>query len=320
VDITQARWDLNTFVGRLKHFFWVTDYRTVVLPNSRLEEAKTLLEQYKKGEEPPGTTEEDIWYAKKLYESAFHPDCGELQNVIGRMSFQVPGGMLITAGMLQFYKSNMAVVLWQWINQSFNALVNYTNRNAASDLTTKQMGIAYVSATSCALVTALGLKASLAKRASPLMQRFVPFAAVAAANLVNIPLTRQNEIVEGVRCTDANGNEVAHSKTAAAKGISQVVFSRITIATPGMVGLPFVMEALEKKAWFARYPVIHMPFQTLMLGVALTFMVPIGCALFPQKCSIKTDSLKYLEKDAFEDIKKKFGENYPDILYFNKGL
>jgi len=53
---------------------------------------------------PPGTTEAQIWYAKKLKESAFHPDSGELQNVIGRMSFQVPGGMILTAGMLQFYR------------------------------------------------------------------------------------------------------------------------------------------------------------------------------------------------------------------------
>lgn len=59
---------------------------------------------FRNHQEPPGTTEEQIWYARKLYESAFHPDSGELQNFCGRMSFQVPGGMLITGFMLQFYR------------------------------------------------------------------------------------------------------------------------------------------------------------------------------------------------------------------------
>ena len=48
--------------------------------------------------------ENDVWRAKCLYDSAFHPDSKQLQNVFGRMSFQVPGGMILTAGMLQFYK------------------------------------------------------------------------------------------------------------------------------------------------------------------------------------------------------------------------
>lgn len=53
---------------------------------------------------------EEIYRAKKLYESAFHPDSGELQNIFGRMSFQMPGGMAITGAMLQFYR--YVVRLW----------------------------------------------------------------------------------------------------------------------------------------------------------------------------------------------------------------
>jgi len=105
-----------------------------------------------------------------------------------------------------------AVVFWQWINQSFNALVNYTNRNAKSQVSTTQLGVAYASATSAALVTALGLKSFLEKRAGSLLQRYVPFAAVAAANCVNIPLMRQSELINGIAVYDDNGNAVTESR------------------------------------------------------------------------------------------------------------
>ena len=42
------------------------------------------------------------------------------------------------------------------------------------------------------------------------------------------------EIIDGIVVFDENNNPVGKSKKAAAKGITQVVISRITMAAPGM--------------------------------------------------------------------------------------
>ncbi|XP_064000557.1 sideroflexin-2 isoform X2 [Pogoniulus pusillus] len=210
-NIDIPRWDQSTFMGRLKHFFNVTDPRTVLVPEKELDQAKAVVESCRAGLVPPGSSQEQLLYAKKLYDSAFHPDSGEKMNLIGRMSFQVPGGMALTGCMLQFYRTVPAVVFWQWVNQSFNAIVNYTNRNAASTVSVRQLGVAYITATGTALATAVGLNL-YTKRAPPLLARWVPFAAVAAANCVNIPLMRQQEIINGVTVTDKDNNELGQSR------------------------------------------------------------------------------------------------------------
>ncbi|XP_015585350.1 sideroflexin-2 isoform X2 [Cephus cinctus] len=321
LDLDKPLWDQSTFLGRWRHFAWVTDFRTCVASEKELYAAKNLCEDYRLGKESAGTTREQIIYAKKLYESAFHPDTGELQNVFGRMSFQVPGGMAVTGAMLQFYRTTTAVVFWQWVNQSFNALVNYTNRNANSPVTTAQLGTAYVSATAAAMLTAIGCKTFWEKRANPLMARYVPFAAVAAANCANIPLMRQNEIRSGIELSDENGNKLTRSKIAAVKGISQVIISRIVMCAPGMLILPPIMEKLETYPWMQKIKALHAPMQVMMVGCFLTFMVPTACALFPQRCSIAVSTLQQWEPENYEILKKNCPKGkIPEYLYFNKGL
>jgi len=227
--------------------------------------------------------------------------------------------MAITGAMLTFYKSNVAVVFWQWVNQSFNALVNYTNRNAASDITSQRIAIAYLSATTCALVTALGLKARLAKHSSPLLQRFVPFAAVAASNMVNIPLMRQSELVDGIPVTDEDGNSVARSRYAAVKGQAQVASSRVFMAFCTMCTIPFIMNGLERYRFMRRVTVLHAPLQVFFCGAILTFAVPVGCAIYPQICCIPTERLRLLDADQLKAIQEKYSVR-PEKLYFNKGL
>ena len=86
-------------------------------------------------------SQDDIKWAKTLYASAYHPDTKEVNPLLGRMSFQIPGNTFVTALMLTFYKTPLQLFTTQWINQSFMAYCNYTNRNAQSSLTNSQIGI-----------------------------------------------------------------------------------------------------------------------------------------------------------------------------------
>ncbi|NWS10982.1 SFXN1 protein, partial [Pachyramphus minor] len=314
INIWEPRWDQSTFLGRAKHFFMVTDPRNLLLSGATLEEARRVVEDYRAGTVPPGLTEDQLWRAKYIYDSAFHPDTGEKMLLVGRMSAQVPMNMTITGCMLTFYRTTPAVLFWQWVNQSFNAIVNYTNRSGDAPITPGQLGTAYVSATTGAVVTALGLK-SLTKHLPAIIGRYVPFAAVAAANCINIPLMRQRELKLGIPVTDENGNRLAESTAAAQKAIFQVVVSRIGMAAPAMAIPPVIMNMLEKRAFLKRYPYLNAPLQVGLVGFCLVFATPLCCALFPQKSSMAVSSL---EREVQDQIRKK--DPWLETVYFNKGL
>jgi len=133
---------------------------------AELDGAKTLLQQYRAGQEPSGTTEEQLWRAKVLYDSAFHPQTGEKNFLLGRMSCQVPANMLITGAMMTWYKSNTAAIILQVVNQTFNATANYTNRNASSHITNDMLAQAYILATLCSVSVAVGLNKLIARSAT----------------------------------------------------------------------------------------------------------------------------------------------------------
>jgi len=312
-NLDAPRFDQGTYWGRAQHFFSTTNPLNCLATDAHLDSAKDTVDKYKRGE-LNHLSEDEIWAAKSLVDSAFHPDTGEKMFLPGRMSAQVPFNMTITGCMMTFYKTTPAVVFWQWINQSFNALVNYTNRSGDTPIPLSVLGSSYCAATGAALGTALGLNA-VTKSMPPIAGRLVPFCAVAAANCLNIPLMRRSELQNGIMLETKEGEQIGESKIAAREGITMVTVSRIGMATPGMVMIPLVMNKLEANGLFKKYPKAAGPLQVVLLGVILTFATPLCCAIFEQKASIKPTSL---EPDLQEKIKNM--ANPPELLYYNKGL
>jgi len=313
-NLEEPRYDQSIYWGRAKHFFTVTNPLNLLATPSELDEAKDVIVRYRKGEDLSHLTVDQLWNYKHLYDSAHHPETGDRQFIVGRMSAQVPSNMFITGCMLTFYKSTPQVVFWQWFNQSFNAIVNYTNRSGDSPIPKSQLATSYVCATGGALVTALGLN-SLTKFAPPLIGRFVPFCAVASANCINIPMMRSKELREGIAVTDENGKYIGKSQTAAKQAIMQVVLSRIGMAVPGMILPPFFMDYLERRGTLRRMPWISAPLQVAICGFFLIFTTPLCCALFPQRSNISIDSLESEIRDAASKLNSK-----PKVAFYNKGL
>ncbi|CAF3287355.1 unnamed protein product [Rotaria socialis] len=316
VNIEDPRYDQETYSGRAKHFFLTTNPLNLLANDHKLNEAKMIVENYRHGiVSRPDMTLDELWGAKYLYDSAFHPETKEKMFILGRMSAQVPCNMLITGFMLTFYKASSAIVFWQFVNQSFNSIVNYTNRSGDKPITNNDLMKSYAVATTAATATALGLKAAVSKLPA-IMARFVPFAAVAGANCVNLPFMRWNEIRDGIAVFDKDGKRVGESSQAAKNAITQVVLSRIGMAVPGMIIPPIIMNALEKKPFLRRTPWLNSPIQILLCGFFLTFTTPMCCALFPQKSSLPVAKLdeKLREKLLRDGMKE------TDRVYFNKGL
>ena len=117
----------------------------------------------------------------------------------------------------------------------------------------------------------------------------------------------------------------------------QVVISRISMAAPGMFALPVIMEKMEKQSWFKTRPVLHAPFQVMGVGCFLLFMVPTACSIWPQTMSVTSEHLRWdqtttdlqstqfyisrtSDPEAFSQLKLKYGEKIPEVLFYNKGL
>ena len=82
-----------------------------------------------------------------------------------------------------------------------------------------------------------------------------------------------------------------------------------------MVMIPLIMNKLDARGLFKKYPKANAPLQVLLVGLILTFATPLCCAIFEQKASIAVADIEPHLQDKIKSL-----PNPPTLLYYNKGL
>ncbi|XP_005722912.1 sideroflexin-5b isoform X2 [Pundamilia nyererei] len=270
-QLGRPRYDQGSFFGRLRHFVDIIDPSTLFVSEKRLNECIKLLDDYKHGSLPPGVSDVQLWEAQKIK---------------------------------------------QWLNQSHNACVNYANRNATKPTPTSKFIQGYAGAVTSAVSIAVGLNVLIQKanKLSPatrmIIQRLVPFPAVASANICNVGLMRHNELSEGIDVLDNNGNVVGSSRIAARHAIMETAFTRVVLPMPIFVLPPIIMSYLERLRFLQSNRRLLLPIHSVVCLVTFGLSLPVAISLFPQMSQIEVSCLEP-EIAMATDCK---------VVTYNKGL
>ncbi|KAI8924186.1 Tricarboxylate/iron carrier [Entophlyctis helioformis] len=324
IDLTKPRYDQSTYWGRLRHFSEVTDPRNLLASDAQLQAAKRLVSDHISGVRAPGVTDEQLWQAKKLVDSTFHPDTGEKVLLPFRMASFVPTNVPIIAAMLLPAPGIASIVFWQWVNQSVNVAFNYFNANKTTEMSVNETAGAYAAAVASSCTIAVGLNQWLVRTKGlrpsiqSLLSRAVPFAAVASAGTLNVYLMRQKELQDGIQVQDSpspSGVVLGSSQIAGQSAVASVAVSRIVTAAPALFIPGLIMAQLERTAWLQKRRWLTMPLNLATVAGSLLVALPCAIAIAPQMASIEVSKLE----PRFRGLVDKDGRPV-ERVYFNRGL
>ncbi|RLN55470.1 hypothetical protein BBJ29_006794 [Phytophthora kernoviae] len=298
----------DTYWGRVHKTFCMLDFRTAFTTERELAEAQELLAAHRRGESVDPIKLE---HAKYVTLAIVHPDTGKPVFTPLRASVIVPMNMIMDGAML-LANSTKTTVFAQWLNQTYNALHYYANRNASNEDTAQQRAVAYVGATASSVGASLGIR-RVAKQMTnakwaPVVARMGPFAAVAAADLLNMAVMRQSEYLHGVHVYDENGDHVGKSRRCGALAVASCATGRIFAAAPILLLPPLILSRVDKHSTLFTRPKtrwLRVPALLGLVGCAIQFSVPLTFGLFRQTAQLDN---KYLEPELQHAKRKQDGQ------------
>eukprot|EP00920_Eleutheroschizon_duboscqi_P004625 GHVT01010666.1.p1 GENE.GHVT01010666.1~~GHVT01010666.1.p1 ORF type:complete len:243 (+),score=35.55 GHVT01010666.1:739-1467(+) len=232
------------------------------------------------------------------------------------------------------------LVVWQWINQSYNAIFNVSHGSvlepqgaAKVDLSSlsfsdrvrslsayRDIAISYSAASGISVAMAVGLttwlrRASLRPMTRRIMQVAVPYTAVTSAGVSNVALMRGGELKDGIAVYSPSGECMGVSRVAAKYALGLTAISRIIIPIPILAIPPPVIGMVGRWAIMQRSPLLKGLSELAVVYACLASGLPAAIALFPQQSQLPSSSL---EEHLQHRVDKQ--GNKVDVFHFNKGL
>jgi len=103
----------------------------------------------------------EIRQAQTVISTAIHPDTQEFIPWVMRLSSFLPMNMPISFGFIMAAPTPFNTIFWQWVNQTYNATLNYGNRNASSQYTMQDIAKSYAMACGASITLALGVRKAM---------------------------------------------------------------------------------------------------------------------------------------------------------------
>ena len=243
-------------------------------------------------------------------------DKGELVMKGMRLCGFLPLNVPIISAMFLSAPTMFNTAFWQAVNQTYNAGLNYGNKNSSCNYTNMDLGSGFGAAITSSIVVGLslrkmtaGMTATATGKKLLLLNVLVGASASGSANFCNTMCMRYTEIKSGITVysDDELTNKAGVSKACAEvavynTAVSRVAMSIIALATPAALMLLMGGLGLTPKS---KLPKLTLDVATVAFGLFIG--LPLSVAMFPG-LTIKKG------KDCEEEFHKH------DNIYFNRGM
>jgi sideroflexin-5 len=168
-----------------------------------------------------------VKYANRITGGSVHPDTGDIIPFPMRLSgFVTFNGPILLLCLFTPNQTPVFNAFMQFVNQTYNAGLNYGNRNASSNYTTNDLLRGYGGAVTASIGIAYATRRLLAPQLAGLTgskmilaSAFLNYVAAAIPGAVNCSLMRQKELFDGIEVQDDTGKSHGKSQIAGKQAV-----------------------------------------------------------------------------------------------------